>query len=397
MTTSTISLYGKIPRDVILSLKPMAGHLLTVITCLINRYTNELPLSLSALASDANMSKDSVVKYTKILESDGLIKVRREGVGSHHDVNIYSLEGIMKTVCIINTNLLPQVDESDTTSRQDRQQMSDKTTADVDETDTDYISSYPDKSSIQEEDENQFSFSGNNSEGDSGEMDAPREGDDPTLPGQDSSLSRLEALGITGKALEAAKLYPERVTQAIDLAEQRADIRNKSAFISKCIINGIFEDTIPDKKPDISDLTWSDLTEETVDTLPIADDAHYYDIMPESWESGYKLLREFGIQPDDAFENAYIALEMYDQIDKGYRLWMQNYPPNDVPTYLLGKVKAKKAPPYWTRNDNYTGDIPDWVKQQQARDQFEADEKAEKARRGKEYYTSGKWADIIDS
>ena len=188
MAIAPVLSYGKMPRNVITSLKPMAGHLLTVIVCLIDRRKNQLERSLAALAADANMSKDSIIKYTRLLENSGFLKVRRKPGGKHDDINVYSLAGEVAQVALFNAS-----ETTKHTSRRNRQQMSEKSTADVGEIDTDSNAFI-----FEEEDISNGSFSEENPDSDSGEHEVLGEGEDPTLPEQDAPMHQLEAI-VTGK------------------------------------------------------------------------------------------------------------------------------------------------------------------------------------------------------
>src|SRR5262245_1900550 len=87
--------YSKIAEPIIDDLTPYAGWLYMVIVRRINRKLNSLPISLSELASAAHMSIRSVIRYTKVLESKGLVAVQREQKPGQPtaEINIYSLVG----------------------------------------------------------------------------------------------------------------------------------------------------------------------------------------------------------------------------------------------------------------------------------------------------------------
>ena len=273
--TVPIPRYGKMAQDIVLSLKPMAGHLLQVIVCQINHHTNRLERSLNALAGDSHMSKDSVIKYTALLEAAGHIKVRRKPGGKHDDVNIYSLCGLAAEVAFYRP-----VETTDSTGRRNRQHRSEKSTAQVGEIDTDNIR-------LRSEEEELNIKSNNSFDSDSGEYEILAEGTDGTLPESDSVIRRIEAMGITGAALEAANLYPDRIDAALNIAAKKTGIRDLPGYISRILINGVYEDKTPDKVGDnlssetqqkqglFAGKTWADLASEadwycdkTQDKLP---------------------------------------------------------------------------------------------------------------------------------
>jgi DNA-binding transcriptional regulator YhcF (GntR family) len=98
-------------------LHPLAGWLYVVIVRHINRKQNDAFPSVTRLAKLANMSKASVMRYTKVLEAAGLISVTREkDADGENQVNHYKLLTATRVVSDSNqgsaTQQLPVVAES---------------------------------------------------------------------------------------------------------------------------------------------------------------------------------------------------------------------------------------------------------------------------------------------
>lgn len=265
--------YGKVRRDIANTLGFKAVGILSVITANINLHTNEFRCSLSALADLCQTSIPTVTKYVSILESAGLIRVSRSGGGSHHEVNVYHLAGKHA-----DTALMP-IKTDDASTKEVLPHALNNFTPGVKKLYTDYIDSLD---SISEE-EDTFEFD-DLSESDSGEHPTAGEGIDKSIDEQDSALTQLEKLGITGTALEAAKLYPERIPLALALSAGE-NVRDRRSYAARVLMNGTYdnpgEKTKQDPKyPKISQfdgISWSDL-----DSTPTQDFDDTPQITPDS-------------------------------------------------------------------------------------------------------------------
>lgn len=97
---AAVTFYCKIAEPIVEDLTPYAGWLYTVLVRLIPRQINALPITREKLAAAAHMSIRSVVRYTHVLETKGLIAVQRgqkPGAGKA-EVNVYSLAGAYASV-----------------------------------------------------------------------------------------------------------------------------------------------------------------------------------------------------------------------------------------------------------------------------------------------------------
>lgn len=237
MSASVIDPYGKVRRDIANTLGFKAVGILTVITANINLHTNEFRCSLAALAELAQTSVPTISKYTRELEDTGHIKVSRSGGGNHHEVNVYHLAGKHAETALMAVNPL------NPSPKETSQQGLNNLTSGVKKLYTDYIDSL-DSDRDEEDNLNLTPIP----ESDSGEHLTAGEGADKTVETQDSAITLIEEMGITGTALEAAKLYPERIPAALSLSAD-AKIRNKASYIARILINGEYPDKIADKTP----------------------------------------------------------------------------------------------------------------------------------------------------
>lgn len=98
-----IATYSKIADSVVdEGLGPYAGWLYTVIVRHMNRKTNELRKTVKELATLANMSSRSVIRYTKLLEAKNLLNVIRNQDGDVADINVYQLCGESAQISLFN-------------------------------------------------------------------------------------------------------------------------------------------------------------------------------------------------------------------------------------------------------------------------------------------------------
>jgi hypothetical protein len=95
-------LYHRIAEPAIDQLGPYDGWLYVVLTRLIPRKLNRARLSVSQLATAAKMSRRSVIRYTAILETLGLIAVERSREQGQKiaETNVYSLAGVYAQVTL---------------------------------------------------------------------------------------------------------------------------------------------------------------------------------------------------------------------------------------------------------------------------------------------------------
>lgn len=98
-------------------LPPLAGWLYVVIVRHINRKNNDAFPSVTTLAKMANMSRASVLRYTKLLEEKNLIEVVREkDEDGENQVNHYRLLSA-KYVVSHSNHLVPEIDHGGITQQ----------------------------------------------------------------------------------------------------------------------------------------------------------------------------------------------------------------------------------------------------------------------------------------
>ena len=131
------------------NLHPLAGWLYVVIVRHVNRKNNDAFPSVARLAKLANMSRASVLRYTKVLEDAGLIRVDRDENNGDHQVNHYRLlhvkGGIPKKQVVSHSNhkggisQQPQVVSHSNTNQIDINQSKEHKNASAKASSNDYV------------------------------------------------------------------------------------------------------------------------------------------------------------------------------------------------------------------------------------------------------------------
>lgn len=374
-------LYIKIDTDVVDSaLKPMALALYVTIARHIDRSRNKVQASLKRLAEWSGMGCTSVQKYTKQLEEAGLIVVYRQKCdgSKENEVNVYMLAGSpANTTCgdwDVERNLAEVHQNVREVHRNSPGNHSFLNHDDDDEKDDDIDIDF----SLQEKEEKQFAQDG--------EID-------PETP----SMRLLKKYGVRGKRLRLLKNTPQDlIMKWVDYGLQKGKIRNFGGWLAENLLSQELPPEISEKG-DESETQSPDAPETNPQSMNRPE-------MPESWVRGYDLLREFGIFGDEAFKwSGRASIDMFDVIDKGWRVWFEKNPPKNPASYLLKMIREKKAPPYWNHLEDYTGEKPSWAKENPQNndnsfagmDWGDFTDKAT-ARRGRDYYKAGKYGDIIN-
>ena len=357
MTSIEVSPYVKLDVSVVDSgLKPFALALYVAIARHVDRSRNKVQASLRRLAEWSNMGETSVQKYTKELEDAGLIVVWRQQCQDSHEneVNVYMLAGTAaNTTC------------GDWGEGRDVQR---------------FAGDVPRESPGN----HYFSFNDDDEKRDYRYMDNFSEKREEKLPPAEPetiyetpSMQLLKKHGVRGKRLNEFRNYPvDLILKWIEYGEKIDNIRNFGGWLSENLLSRELPPEIVEKQPP-----------RKLDA-PEQPDDEIRESLPAHWQRGYDLLREFGIKPDDAIDWASRAsIDMFEEIDKGWRIYFQKNPPKNIASYLLKMVREKKSPPYFNKFQEYTGELPAWAQK----------DEPEQKRRGKDYYTSGKWGAIIDS
>lgn len=248
--------YGKISRDVAVSLKPMARALLTTIVCCINRRSNELRMSLKTLAEEAGMGVDTVIKWTARLEALGYLKVKRSKGGSHNDVNIYSLAGAAADTGLWNGDVQslravagdspvkelesPSPDPSKK-SRAGLEKI-ERFLNELNESsdDDEIIQSESDSGEHSFQNEKETCVTSRRRQEACSHFAPSREGRDLEQDAHDASRKYLEEQGVKAPALAEAALHPlTELKRAFEVAEQRG-ATNRPAYALSVLKHGDF-------------------------------------------------------------------------------------------------------------------------------------------------------------